>query len=358
MLDKFCRPGDTNSGSKTGIVMQDRALAALPRRYEVVADTLRRNIDAGRLPEGTVLLEGPLAQIFRLSRAPVQRALQELEGEGLVARFEGRGYLVVGSSVARQPRRLDLASLDLDLPIEADDGFRDRQTWRQIYETVEGDITRCLVFGRYRIIETELAEHFRVSRTIVRDVLGRLQDRRLVNKGANSHWIAGPITARTIKDQFEIRRILEPPALISAAGFLPAHRLEAVLAELRGAESRAAARHPEATADLSTHVSREIVLATPNEALRELVARNLRMVTLSQQVLQGLGLPQDLAALAEQRMTVELLVHGAHEAAASMLSTHLDAAKHRTIAQMKIVAVIPPPTGLASYLRRAETDAD
>ena len=197
-----------------------------------------------------------------------------------------------------------------------------------------------------------------MSRTIVRDVLGRLQDRRLVNKSASSHWIAGPITARTIKEQFEIRRILEPHALLSGAADLPAHRLEAVLLELRRVERDAALRHSDTTDDMSTYVSREIVLATPNEALRELVARNLRMVTLSQQVLRGLGLPQDLAALAEQRMTVELLVHGAHEAAASMLSTHLDAAEHRTIAQMKIVAVISPPKDLASYLRRAETDTD
>lgn len=339
--------------------MEDRALAALPRRYEVVADTLRRNILDGRLPQGTVLLEGPLAQLFRLSRAPVQRALQALEAERLIARFEGRGYVVGADGATVAPRRVDLGELDLDLPVEADDGFRDRQAWRQIYATVEADITRCLVFGRYRIIETELAEHFHVSRTIVRDVLGRLQERRLVDKSASSHWIAGPITAQAIKDQFEIRRILEPRALVSAAAALPAERLERALEELRRAEadSCAPARGAE-PADLSTYVSHEIVLATPNAALRDLVARNLRMVALSQQVLRRLGLPQDRAALTEQRMTVELLVHGALDAAASMLFTHLNAAQHRTIGQMKIVAVIPPPTSLAPYLRRTDAAGD
>ena len=340
--------------------MKDRALAALPRRYEVVADTLRHNIREGRLPRGTVLLEGPVAQMFQLSRAPIQRALQALEAENLVARFEGRGYLVGGRDEEIPPRRVDLASLNLDLPVEADDGFRHRQAWRQIYATVEADITRCLVFGRYRIIETELADYFQVSRTIVRDVLGRLQERRLVDKSASSHWIAGPLTAQAIKDQFEIRRILEPHALVSAASFLPADRLTAVLDALRLAEADTAPLPllSDDASDFSIYVSHEIVLSTPNEALRDLVARNLRMVALSQQVLRRLGLPQDRAALTEQRMTVELLLHGAHEAAASMMSTHLDAAQHRTIAQMKIVAVIPPPDSLAPYLRRAEDAGD
>jgi hypothetical protein len=49
------------------------------RLYEIVRDVLRRNIDAAILPTGLVLLEGPIAEIFEISRAPVQRALQMLE---------------------------------------------------------------------------------------------------------------------------------------------------------------------------------------------------------------------------------------------------------------------------------------
>ncbi|WP_345944273.1 GntR family transcriptional regulator [Aureimonas sp. SA4125] len=321
-----------------------------------MADALRRNIAEGRVPDGTVLLEGPVAELFRLSRAPVQRALAQLEGEGLIHRFEGRGYLAGTPGVKR--RRVDLLTLDLLLPVEADNGFQNRQTWRRIYAAVEADVTRCLVFGQYRIIETELAEHFDVSRTIVRDVLGRLQERQLVDKNQSSHWVAGPITAQTIKDQFELRKILEPHGLISALPMLRPGQLPDIRDRLHAHEDWDETAIGDDFSELSNLFVNDIVLATPNLGLRDLIRRNLHTVLMSQQVLRQLGLPQDRASIVEQRMMVELLMHGAVEAAAAMLLTHIEAAKQRTIAQMKIVAVLPQPISIAPYLRRADAATD
>lgn len=335
---------------------KESAPFSLPPRYEVVTDALRRNIANGRLPEGTVLLEGPVAELFRLSRAPVQRALAQLEEEGLIHRFDGRGYLTGAPGVKR--RRVDLSTLDLLLPAEADEGFQNRQTWRRIYSAVEADVTRCLVFGQYRIIETELAEHFDVSRTIIRDVLGRLQERRLVDKNQSSHWIAGPITAQRIKDQFDLRKILEPHGLMSALPMLGPGRLPEICDRLRAHEQSDERAVGDDMSELSNLFVNDIVLATPNLGLRDLIQRNLHTVLVSQQVLRQLGLPQDRASIVEQRMMVELLMHGAVEAAAAMLLTHLEAAKQRTIAQMKIVAVIPQPISIAPYLRRADAATD
>ena len=63
-------------------------------RYELIGRVLRQNILSGVLPEGIVLLEGPIATVMQTSRVPVQSALQQLMEEGLVHRFDGRGYLV------------------------------------------------------------------------------------------------------------------------------------------------------------------------------------------------------------------------------------------------------------------------
>ena len=63
---------------------------------------------------GTVILEGPIAEFFGVSRAPVKTALAHLIDQGLVKRFEGRGYLVTGglqTPVARQ-RTFDPALLE------------------------------------------------------------------------------------------------------------------------------------------------------------------------------------------------------------------------------------------------------
>ncbi|MFT4184922.1 MAG: GntR family transcriptional regulator, partial [Rhizobium sp.] len=77
------------------------------KRYEIAEDVLRSNIEDSTLPPGVVLLEGPIADILQISRAPVQRALQTLESEGLVHRFNGRGYLVGPAGQGIEPNRTD-----------------------------------------------------------------------------------------------------------------------------------------------------------------------------------------------------------------------------------------------------------
>ena len=71
----------------------DKPLSQEPR-YELITLVLRSNIISGVLPEGLVLLEGPIAALMQTSRMPVQAALRRLAAEGLVHRFDGRGYLV------------------------------------------------------------------------------------------------------------------------------------------------------------------------------------------------------------------------------------------------------------------------
>jgi DNA-binding GntR family transcriptional regulator len=315
-----------------------------PRRYEIVEEVLRTNITEGRLPSGLVLLEGPIAEILQTSRAPVQRALARLEAARVIHRFDGRGYLVGPPDQPIAPVRSDIKALGLVVPQSVDAALQSRGAWERIYDTVEADVAACVVFGRFRIIEIELGKHFNVSRTVVRDVLSRLQERALVHKNQSSHWIAGPLTARSIKDHFALRRILEPPALRTAAPYLDRSRLAAFSAHL----DQAATPDPAGAEcqDLEERLVETCVLTTPNERLRD----NLLPVRAAERVLRQFGLPSDRTAIAEHRLIVELLMRGAIDAAASMLDTHLDAAMNRNIAQMKIVAVIPGPRSTAPYL--------
>ena len=92
------------------------------------------------------------------------------------------GGFVVGSAT-KAPRRDDLRQIRLDLD-EMDD-WVGKANWERIYEEVERTPSRSLIFGRYRIIEALMAEEFDVSRTVVRDVLGRLQERGLVQKASH-----------------------------------------------------------------------------------------------------------------------------------------------------------------------------
>jgi DNA-binding GntR family transcriptional regulator len=328
------------------------------RRYEMVEEVLRQNIRGGHVPPGSVLLEGPIAALMQTSRAPVQTALLRLEAQGLVRRFNGRGFMVAGPGETPEPARIDLREVGLAIPKAIDDALQNRASWERIYETVENDVAACLVFGRYRLIEAELAEHFNVSRTVVRDVLGRLQERGLVEKNQSSHWIAEPLTAQSIREHFALRRILEPQALISAAPLLDRARLAAVFERFRQAEASFddGGDNPE-NGDLEAFETLLIdtcVFATPNARLREEIRHNLLPVLAAERVLRQLGLPSDRAAITERRLIVELLLQDAIAAAAAMLDAHLAAAERRSIAQIKIVAVLPEPQSIARYLTRLD----
>lgn len=322
------------------------------RRYEIAEDVLRSNIAEGILPPGLVLLEGPIAEILQISRAPVQRALLQLESDGLVHRFKGRGYLVGPPGRAIEPNRTDIKSLGLTIPQHADEALQSRSSWERIYTEIENDVAGCVIFGQYRIIENELANHFSVSRTVVRDVLTRLRERGLVRKNQSSHWIAGPLTAQTVKDHFMLRRLLEPQALALGTTHIDRDRLAALFSQLVELDSSQSADAWQSLEDVRTQFTECCVLALPNERLRELIRNNLLPVTATERLLRQLGLPGDPAVIAEIRLIVELMMRGATAAAAAMLENHIDASMNRTIAQMKIVAIIPGPSVTAAYLTR------
>jgi len=333
---------------------EDRTGSNAQKRYEIAEDILRSNIIDGVLPEGLVLLEGPIADILQISRAPVQRALQTLETEGLLHRFSGRGYLVGPADQGIEPNRTDIKTLGLHIPSHADAALQSRSSWERIYNTVEADVAGCVVFGQYRIVEMELANHFNVSRTVVRDVLTRLRERGLVRKNQSSHWIAGPLTAQIVKEHFVLRRMLEPQAIVVGAAHIDHAALTDLFTRLSSLEQQQPKDYLGTVETIQSSFIETCVLAAPNERLKDLIRNNLLPVTATERLLRRLGLPGDPAIITELRLIVELLMRGATTAAAAaaMMESHLDASVNRTIAQMKIVAIIPGPSVTADYLTR------
>lgn len=323
------------------------------RRYAAVEAILAANIACGRLRPGFVLLEGPVAEALRTTRPPVQRALRNLADRGLVQRFNGRGYLV-GRGPALNPVRGDIRAIVLDLPAEAEEALASRSSAERIFERVERDVAGCIVFGQYRIVEAALAEYFSVSRTVARDVLGRLEERGLVRRNQSSHWLAGPLTAQAIRDHFAVRRLLEPPALVSAAPAIDQDELASLLQRLAREEGDLAVAQGEDREDLELKFVETCMGVNPNQRLNMLIRENLLPVAATERLLRQFGLPEDTTRITEQRLVVELLAQGAIAAAAAMFDRHLEAAMQRRIAQIKIVAVLPAPRSLPDYLTAVE----
>ena len=318
------------------------SLAQEPR-YELITQVLRSNIASGLLPAGLVLLEGPIAALMQTSRMPVQAALRTLAAEGLVHRFNGRGYLVGSPHEAIAPLRRDIGAFGLNIPQKMDDALHTRGTWKHFYDEVEEQVALCQVFGEFRIVETELSDYLGVSRTVVRDVLSRLQERGLIRKNASSHWIAGPLTARTLREKFELRAIVEPAALRLAAPHIHYSQIEAYRDRI-GLDPTLKPEGLEAA--LMTYC----IAKASNTALVEIIQTNQMLLISVNRALTGLGLPEDEIALDQYRTLFDLIVRHPIDSAAEYLHDHLQIMAAKNLARMKIVAVISETVGFAPYL--------
>lgn len=316
---------------------------AMQKRYELITQVLRHNILSGRLPPGFVLLEGPIAELMQSSRAPVQTALRLLEDEKLVHRFAGRGFLVGPGLEPVEPRRGDIRELDLQIAVEIDEALQSRGTWELVYDRVEEEVASCLIFGEFRIVETELGEHLGVSRTVVRDVLSRLHERGLIRKNQSSHWIAGPLTAQSVREKFAVRAILEPAALRLAATHIDHAEVDRIHAQLAAGEDLAWER-------LEDTLMEYCIARAPNAELVELIRNNQFLLTAANRALTRLGLPRDSVAHGEYRTLFDLLSRHLVDSAAEYLKSHLRVMADKSLARLKIVAVISQSSAIAPYL--------
>ena len=312
-------------------------------RYELIARVLRSNIQRGNLPEGLVLLEGPIATVMQTSRVPVQSALRQLMVEGFVHRFEGRGYLVGPDGKGIAPLRRDIREFTLDVPDAMDRALQTRGTWRHVYEEVEEQVASCQIFGEFRIVETELSDYLGVSRTVARDVLARLQERGLIRKNASSHWIAGPLTARTVREKFELRCIIEPAALRMAAPFIRYAEVDRVLEMIDSGAMLA-------SESLSDALVEFCIAQAPNTTLVEMILGNRMLLSSVNRALTALGLPNNEATIDQYRTLFDLIVRHPIDSASEYLRDHIQIMARRNLARMKIVAVIKETRSFTPYL--------
>jgi len=328
---------------------RDAPQPPMQKRYEIIAGVLRLNIMLGKLPRGFVLIEGPIAELMQSSRAPVQSALRILESENLVHRFTGRGFLVGPMGSVAVPLRKDIGELDLQISGEIDEALQSRGTWELVYDRVEEEVASCLIFGEFRIVETELGDYLGVSRTVVRDVLSRLHERGLIRKNQSSHWIAGPLTAQAVREKLAVRAILEPSALRMAASGIDYAEVEKLRARLAAGE--------EIDGEVLEDALMEHCIAkTPNGELVGLIRNNQLLLTAANRALTRLGLPRDRVEHGEYRTLFDLISRHLIDSAAEYLDGLLRVMAEKSLARLKIVAIINQSSSAAPYLTARRMD--
>ena len=201
---------------------------------------------------------------------------------------------------------------------------------------VTAELRTAIVAGQLgpgdRLVETELAERFGVSRGPIRDALAELQHTGLVELRARKGSFVVALTAADVDEIYRLRLALETLAVHQAVTTgLDHSRLTDLLEDLvqahgAGDESRLGA------ADMALH--RGIVEASGNRRLLEAWERLADQTLL---LLVGLSaMDTDLQDPAgDHRRIVDHLLAGEAEAAATALANHLDSARLLVVAAVE-----------------------
>jgi DNA-binding GntR family transcriptional regulator len=320
-------------------------------RYRLIHDQLKGAIALGRIAPGLVLLEGPVARIFGTSRVPVRKAFEMLHAGGLLHTFEGRGYLVARpDGSAPEPLRAPLSEAALGfeqalVPLELPSNSE------RIYHALEAAVSTGIAFGHYRIDENVAADVFSVSRGVVREALSRLREFGLVEKSAYSHWLAGPLTARAVAQDYELRMLLEPAALRMSHAHLPRDVIGQACADIERALDDPGSIDADGLQHLETTLHVQCLHCAPNKKLLGTIDHALMPLTVNHAFFSAFNLHPDLTTLMEHRAVLRPLLMKNIDAAADALLMHLDAGRQRTLRRLKVLAVLPEPD-LPAYMQR------
>lgn len=320
-------------------------------RYRTIYSSLRSAIQIGRLIPGQVLLEGPIAEVFGTSRIPVRKALRLLSDEGMIRRFDGRGYLVGRPhGVLPRPVRTVVDSVLLGLNGQ-DSGVDHRMASERIISEMRHHIALGRIFGHYAVNEVAVAQEYGVSRTVVRETLMRLRDLGLVEKVPYSQWLTSSLTAVSVTDDYELRALLEPVALRKGHESLERAELQAMIDRVdRLLESGA----PPSSTDLmrvedDLHV--QCLRFEKNGRMRTSLSQVQAPLTITQIFFDLVGARPKEGMLSEHRTIYEFLLRGSFQAAAVCLEAHLQASARRTLDRLKVLSVFSEPD-LPAYLER------
>jgi DNA-binding GntR family transcriptional regulator len=322
---------------ETGGSIQDRTYSLL-----------REMIEDGRIAPGEKLLEAQVAKSFCISRSPARIALAALCADRIIVESEGRGYRVAGDASAERAGKT--AVLDKTEISSA-------PQWQRMYAELERELCTRVLFGSVRITEEALAQHFDVSRTVARGVMARMHSVGQLSQDRNGHWIAEQVTRERIGHLFEMRRLLEPTALLHAAHHVPRAFLEAVRARLVGAIDaghRGGAEMDTAETDLHIDLlsycpNKEIVLALSRTQVLFVPTRYLSDPYLE--------IPYQLIsdAFTEHLQIVDDILAGQPERAAQALQDHIREADTRWMLRFEIIRRMKQPD-FPSYLTMLRSD--
>ena len=298
------------------------------------------------LPSGSIIKEGPLASVFGVSRAPVRRALLQMEEDETIKSASGQGFVIGQGGEKNILSKTDLTKI---FSQDAAPEVERAATWENIYDSLLLDVTNCLPFGTFRISETIACEHFFVGRTALRDALSKLLDKGYLEKTNRSHWIAGPLTANDVHEAFEIRRHLEPVAFQQSAPSINRATIQTMRAKVSSLLDNIETTDPERIEEAEEGLHRALLQNCENKRLLNTIERNQFPLIVNKIFRRNFGSTSDQLALEDHKQILDLLLRSQSDVAQKMLQAHLETAEHNTLAKLRVLSILPTPV-TAPYL--------
>lgn len=309
-------------------------------RYESIYTIIKEAIVSGSLQNGIVLLEGPLASLFGTSRVPVRRALGILCDEKLISRFDGRGFVVGDfNSAGIEPIRQAITKHDLGIH---DDNVDNRSLSEKILADLFEAISTCMVFGHYKVDEELAAKYYGVSKMVIRQSLLMLRDRGIVEKEPYSSWFAGPLTARQIKDDYDIRSQLEPAALMESYKFVDVGLIKEMLLK-HECILKSEDKSVNDLFEIDDFIHVEMIKNIRNKKILDILNHCRSSTVLNKIFFSCLKHAIDINTIKEHKLILELVLQGSIDAAASSLRVHLKNSQKRSLQRLKVVSILPEP---------------
>jgi DNA-binding GntR family transcriptional regulator len=264
--------------------------------------------------------------------------------------LSSQGYVVGTAAMAEAPTRTNLHRLTLDLPDELGDNLG-QASWERIFEAVEADVMNCIPFGTFRISEATIGDYFDVSRTVVRDVLSRMDARGLIVKDRSSHWMAGPFGARMLDEAHDVRRLLEPSALAAAMVHLDQELVMAARLSVSAALVQSAAMSQALVDKIETDLHGECLRPLRNKRLAEAVRQSQVSLVINRLFGTYIGVHDETDMLREHALVFDHMLMGDGDGVTAAMRHHLDADHARARARLKVLSVFDAAE-IAPYLTR------
>ena len=173
-----------------------------------------------------------------------------------------------------------------------------------------------------RLVESELADRFGVSRTPIREALQRLETQSLLVRDGRSLIVAS-LDHNQLAELYVVRAELEGLAARLAAKHATAEEIRVLRAMIEA--DRALINDPEAMSRANRRFHKQVHLASHNRYLvqqLDLVHRSMALLAVTSLAAEGRG----DAALVEHSAIVEAIARGDGDAACAALRDHISKA--------------------------------